>query len=102
MLDVQSWSIKKPNGTSKDLILDCMAEIVKRQRGTQVTIQKIAKHIKAKMDLKAKHADLAKLMIEHGAVTVGSSQRSTHIFDITGCVLKKRRARKGRSHSRIE
>lgn len=102
MMEMQTWSLKKPNGTTRESIIDCIVELLKRQKGTQVTIQKIAKHIKSNMDLKAKHADIARIMIEHGAISVDSSQRSTHIFDITDCVLRKRRTKKGRSHSRIE
>ena len=102
MMEVQSWSLKTPNGIEKDAVLDCIAEILRQQRGTVVTIQKIAKYLMSKMDIRAKHSDIAKLMLDSGAVSVGSSQRSTYIFDITDCVLRNRRVRKGRSHSRIE
>jgi hypothetical protein len=102
MMEMQTWSFKKPNGISKESILDCIAGLLERQKGRHLTIQKIIKHVKSEMELKTRHADLAKLMLEHGAISIGSSQKNRHIFDITDCVLRKRRARKGRSHSRIE
>jgi len=83
---LRSWSLRKPNGTSLDVVERCIHGLLMRQHGQEVTLSQVKHHVRNQLSLSVRHTDLRDIMLLLGARLVNSTSQNKYIFDITDCM----------------